>query len=55
MLEGSIRRAGGRLRIAMQLIEGGGSGLNLWARTFEGERTSPSWLETALSAPHPAS
>jgi TolB-like protein/Flp pilus assembly protein TadD len=35
VLEGSLRRAGGRVRVAAQLIEGS-SGAHLWAEKFEG-------------------
>jgi TolB-like protein len=35
VLEGSVRRAGGRVRVAAQLIEGS-SGAHLWAEKFEG-------------------
>ena len=37
LLEGSVRRAGGRLRIAAQLIDGHG-GAHLWAGNFDGTR-----------------
>ncbi len=36
VLEGSVRRAGGRLRIAAQLIDAA-AGNHLWANTFEGD------------------
>jgi len=35
VLEGSVRRAGGRLRITAQLVDGA-SGAHLWARNFDG-------------------
>ena len=35
VLEGSVRRAGGRVRITCQLIEGG-TGVHLWADSFDG-------------------
>jgi TolB-like protein len=36
LVEGSVRRAGQRLRIVTQLVEGS-AGSTLWAKTFEGE------------------
>ncbi len=36
VLEGSVRRAGGHLRVAAQLIDGE-SGAHLWARSFDGD------------------
>jgi len=36
LLEGSVRRAGNRMRITAQLIEGA-TGIHLWAEKFEGE------------------
>ncbi|OHV78147.1 winged helix-turn-helix domain-containing protein [Ensifer sp. LCM 4579] len=36
LLEGSVRRAGNRLRLAARLVDGG-SGIHLWAQSFDGE------------------
>ena len=59
VLEGSVRRAGARLRITAQLVDGG-TGAHLWARNFDGaldevfdfqDRITENVVRPALKAP----
>jgi TolB-like protein len=49
VLEGSVRRAGGRLRLAVQLADGG-DGTNLWMQTFEGSVDEAFEFQDRISA-----